>query len=138
MAPQDIRQPTPWFGGALAFIGSAGIAAAWVAVALMTASQCGWMAIVAALDAAWLLRLGRAPRGPVRMAIGVGPSLLAVALAQWGIVSAHLSGMLGLGFAETMGKLGPSLAWTLTQLANQPGDWAWIVAGLLVAAFASR
>ena len=72
------------------------------------------------------------------MAIGVGATLLAVAMAQWGIVSAHLSGMLGLGFGDTIGKLGPSLAWTFTTLANHPADWAWIVFGLLVAAFASR
>ncbi|KGQ19538.1 putative transmembrane protein [Lysobacter dokdonensis DS-58] len=137
MSTQGIAH-SRWFGAALALVGSGGVAAAWVAVSMVTASQCGWMAVVAALDAAFLLRLARAPRGLARMAIGVGATILAVALAQWGIVSAHLSGMLGLGFADTMGKLGPSLAWTLTTLANSPADWAWIGAGLVVAAFASR
>ena len=137
MATQEIRH-SPWAGAALALVGSTGIAAAWVAAALLTSSQCGWMALVAALDAAWLLRLGRAPRGAARMALGVAATLLAIALAQWGIVSAHLSGMLGLGLAETMGKLGPALAWTMAQLANTPADWAWMVAGLVVAAVLSR
>ena len=94
MAPQDVSQ-SPWMGAALALIGSAGIAAAWVAASLLTSSQCGWMAVIAALDAAWLLRLGRAPSGWARMALGVAATLLAIALAQWGIVAAHLSGMLG-------------------------------------------
>ena len=137
MPPQEIRH-SRMLGALFALVGSAGIAAAWVAVALTTSSQAGWMTVIAALDAAWLLRLGRAPGGWPRMAIGVGATALAVAMAQWGIVSAHLSGMLGLGFGDTIGKLGPSLAWTLTTLANRPSDWAWIVFGLLVAAFASR
>src|SRR5689334_17744446 len=100
MALQDtgphpsMEAASPWAGAALALIGSTGVAAAWVAAAMLTNMQCGWMAVVAALDAAWLLRLGRAPRGLVRMAIGVVATLLAVGLAQWGIVSAHLSGML--------------------------------------------
>ena len=137
MAPQE-TQHSPWMGAALALVGSTGIAAAWVAAAMFTSSQCGWMAVIAALDAAWLLRLGREPRGWVRTGTGVAATALAIALAQWGIVSAHLSGMLGLGFGETMTKLGPSLAWTLTHLANTPADWAWIGFGLLVAAIASR
>jgi hypothetical protein len=137
MATQDI-QHSPWVGAALALIGSAGIAAVWVAATMLTASQCGWMAVIAALDAAWLLRLGRVQSGWTRMALGVGATLLAVVLAQWGIVAAHLSGMLGLGLGETMTKLGPSLAWTLTHLANGPADWAWIACGVFVAAIASR
>ena len=58
MAPQE-TQHSPWMGAALALVGSTGIAAAWVAAAMFTSSQCGWMAVIAALDAAWLLRLGR-------------------------------------------------------------------------------
>ena len=80
-SPSEGRN-TPWPGAALALIGSAGIAAAWVAVAMLSASQCGWMAVIAALDAAWLLRLGHAPRGGARMAIGVGATGLTIALAQ--------------------------------------------------------
>ena len=137
MASQEIGH-SPWMGAALALIGSTGIAAAWVAASMVTSSQAGWMAVLAALDAAWLLRLGRAPSGWTRMAIGVAATLLAVVLAQWGIVAAPLSGMLGLGLGETMTKLGPSLAWSLTHLANTPADWAWIAVGVFVAAIASR
>ena len=50
MPPQEIRH-SRMLGAALALVGSAGIAAAWVAVALTTSSQAGWMAVIAALDA---------------------------------------------------------------------------------------
>jgi hypothetical protein len=129
---------TAWPGAALALVGSAGVAAAWVAVAMLGASQCGWMAVIAALDAAWLLRLARVPSGSLRMTIGIGATVLAIVLAQWGIVSAHLSGMLGLSFTDTALRLGPALAWTLAGLANGPLDLAWIAIGLVVAAIASR
>jgi hypothetical protein len=134
---QDVRHFS-WFAIALAVLGSAGIAAAWIAAALLTQSQCAWMAVIAALDAAWLLRLGGAPRGNARMVVGVVSTVVAIGLAHWGIVSAHLAGMMGMGFLDTASRLGPSLAWTLSTLANTPVDLAWLAAGLVVAAFASR
>jgi len=137
MPPQDVRSST-WLGALLALIGSTGIAAAWVAASMLTASQCGWMAVVAALDAAFLLRLGGAPPGLARMAIGVVATLFTIALAQWGIVSANLSGMMGLPVFDTAMRLGPSLAWTLAKMANTTFDLIWLAIGVVVAAIASR
>jgi hypothetical protein len=134
---QDVRSFT-WFAVVLAAIGSAGIAAAWVAASLLSGSQCAWMAVVAALDAAWLLRLAGARRGNVRMVAGALATAAAIVLAHWGIVSAHLAGMMGLGFTDTALRLGPSLAWNLSVLANGPADIAWMAAGLVLAAIASR
>ena|SRR5688572_3767848 len=138
---QDARQGAGWtiaWATGLAALGSAGVAAAWVAVSMLTQSQGAWMAVVAALDAAWLLRLAGAPRGTSRMCAGVLSTVVAIALAHWGIVSAHLAGMMGLGFLDTALRLGPSLAWTLSSLANSTADLAWLSAGLIVAAIASR
>ena len=138
MSPPQAFRRFPWFGMVLAALGSGGIAAAWVAAAMLSGSQCGWMAVVAALDAAWLLRLSHAPSGTARVAISVLATALAIVLAQWGIVAAHLAGMMGLPFSDTALRLGPSLAWTLSSLANTPFDLAWLAAGLVVAAVASR
>ncbi|UHQ20964.1 hypothetical protein LVB87_07475 [Lysobacter sp. KIS68-7] len=135
--PQDGRS-FPWFAVLLLLLGSTGVAAAWVAVSMVTGSQCAWMSLVAGLDAAWLLRLAGAPRGGLRMAAGVCAAAAAIALAHWGIVSAHLAGMMGMGFVETAMRLGPSLAWTLSALANTTTDLAMLFLGLVVAAFASR
>ena len=137
MPPQDVRSST-WLGALLALIGSTGIAAAWVAASMLTASQCGWMAVIAALDAAFLLRLGGARPGHVRMALGVAATLLTIVMAQWGIVSANLSGMMGLPVLDTALRLGPSLAWTLASMANTTMDLAWLAIGLVLAAIASR
>ena len=134
---QDARR-FPWFAVALAALGSAGIAAAWVAAAMLSGSECAWMAVVAALDAAWLLRLSGAPRGGMRVTVAVLATVVAIVLANWGIVAAHLSGMMGLGFVETALRLGPSLAWTLATLANSTTELAWFAAGVVVAFFASR
>lgn len=126
------------FAIVLVALGSAGVAAAWVAAAMIAASQCSWMAVVAALDAAWLLRLAGAPAGNGRMVAGVLATIAAIVLAHWGIVAAHLSGMMGLPFLDAMLRLGPSLAWTLSALANTTTDLALLALGLVVAAFASR
>ena len=91
----------PWFALVLLVLGSTGVAAAWVAAAMVSETQCAWMAVVAALDAAWLLRLAGAPRGGTRMAAGVLATATAIVLAHWGIVSAHLAGMMGLSLFDT-------------------------------------
>ena len=79
-----------------------------------------------------------ASEGPRRMAIGVVATLLTIALAQWGIVSANLSGMMGLPVFDTAMRLGPSLAWTLAKMANTTFDLIWLAIGVVVAAIASR
>jgi len=128
----------PWFALVLVLLGCFGLAAAWVVIALLSGSQGAWMALLAALDAAWLLRLGGARPGWTRMGVGVAATALTIVLANWGIVAAHLGGMLGLGFTDATLRLGPSLAWTLAALANGGADLLWFAAGLTLAAIMSR
>jgi hypothetical protein len=134
----SVARNFPWFAALLALIGSLGLAAAWIAVAMISWSQSAWMAPLAALDAAFLLRLGGARPGMLRMGLGMAATLLAIALANWGIVAAHMAGMMGLGFTDAAFRLGPSLAWTLSTLANAPTDLAWLLAAVVLAAIASR
>ncbi|WP_246109186.1 hypothetical protein [Vulcaniibacterium gelatinicum] len=129
----------PLFALALLLLGSGGVAAAWVAVAMLSGHQAAWMAVVAALDAAWLLRLAGVPRGWPRPLAAVAATGLAIALAHWWIVAAQVGGPLGLDFLETLQRLGPSLTWTLAQLATDvPGDVLWYLAALAVAVIAAR
>jgi hypothetical protein len=128
----------PWFAAGLLLLGCLGVAAAWVSLALLGGRQCGWMATLAALDAAWLLRLGGAAPGPGRMLAGVAGTALTVGLANWGIIAAHLAGAFGLEFIDSALRLGPALAWTLAGLANGPVELAWLLAALLLAALATR
>nr|AGW45540.1 hypothetical protein [uncultured bacterium Lac36W] len=135
-ATQD--RSIPWFALALLALGCAGFAAAWTAVAMLTGAQCAWMAPLSALDAAWLLRLGGAKPGAARMGLGIAATVVTIVLANWSIVAANLAGMMGLDFLGSALRLGPSLAWTLSGLANGAAELAWMAAALVLAAIASR
>ena len=119
---------------ALALAGSIGIAAAWILVARATGHQSSWMAVVAALDAILLLRMGGFRPGAVRAAWAVACTLLAIALANWGIAADQVGRMLGLTPWGSMARLGPEYGWLLLRLANGAVDLAWMAAGLVVAA----
>ena len=128
----------PWFALFLLALGCVGFAAAWTAVAMLSGAQCAWMAPLAALDAAWLLRLGGAKPGIARMWLGISATLVTIVLANWSIVAANLAGMMGLDFLGSALRLGPSLAWTLSGLANGLAELAWMAVAVVLAAIASR
>ncbi|MCI4567886.1 hypothetical protein [Lysobacter sp. CFH 32150] len=137
MSAAPIRR-FPWFAFALLLLGICGLAAAWISVAAISGAPCAWMAPVAALDAAWLLRLARVAPGNGRMLAGVAATAASIALANWGIVAAQMGVVMGLGFLDSALRLGPSLAWTMVDLASGPAEFAWTAAGLLLALIASR
>ena len=128
----------PWLALSLLALGCAGFAAAWTAVSMLSGAQCAWMAPLAALDAAWLLRLGGAKPGMARIGLGIVATAVTIVLANWSIVAAHLAGMMGLDFVGSALRLGPSLAWTMSALANGAGELAWMAAALVLAAISSR
>lgn len=127
-----------WLAPALLALGSLGCAAAWILLALASERQCSWMALLAGLDAAFLLRLGRMPRGRARVVLATAATAVAIALANWGIIAAQVGRTMGLLPWASATKLGPDYAWTLAGLANTPADLAWLGAGLLLAALAAR
>ena len=100
--------------------------------------QCGWMAIVAGLDAALLLRLASMPRGPARVAVAMLGTTATILLANWGIAVTQLGRSVGvLPWASAL-KLGPEHAWTLLSLANTPADLGWMAAGVVLGALLAR
>lgn len=119
-------------------IGVAGFAAAWVLLASATGRQSSWMALLAAVDAAVLLRIGGMAPGARRAAWAVSATLATIVLAHWGIVAAGIGRLVGLGPLDSALKLGTGLAWTVAQLLNGPVDVAWLVASLGVAVLAGR
>lgn len=130
--------PTPWLSWLLLVLGACGFAAAWITLGFFNGAQNSWMAVIGALDIAWMLRLGGWPRGPGRIAAAVVATFAIVALANWGIIATQLGLMLGLAPWDSAMKLGFNHAWTLAQLANGLWDIAWLLLALLVAALASR
>jgi hypothetical protein len=123
---------------ALLLLGSVGLAAAWVLFSLAVGRQASWIAVLAAVDAALLLRLGRMPAGRLRATCAMAGTVLCIALANWAIVAARVGGSLGLLPWDSLFRLGPDFTWTLVRLANDPVDLAWWGAALVVAVVAAR
>ena len=142
-SPDTPRSPLArslrWSYRLLMLLGAcAGFAAIWVVLAWANNRQCGWMALLGALDVAWILRLSGWPAGPRRAAVGVAATAGIVAIANWWIVAVHLGDVLGFNPLESALRLGVHHAWLLAQLANTPFDLAMIPAALVLAALASR
>lgn len=129
---------TPWLGALLLALGIGGFAAVWIMLGAFTSRQNSWMAVLAALDIAWMLRLGGWRPGPRRAMAGMTATALTVLVANWGITASHLGRAMGLQAWESALKLGSDHAWTLAQLANDAGDVLWLVLALVVAAVVSR
>jgi glucan phosphoethanolaminetransferase (alkaline phosphatase superfamily) len=113
--------------------GLLGVVTIWVSVALLTDTACGWMALVAALDFALLLRLVRAPAGAARTLVAIAMTTLAIVLSAWLVVAAQMGTMLGLDPLRSAVRLGPVLALEYTRLGFHGWDWACVAFAPLLA-----
>lgn len=125
----------PWL---LLLLGAGGFAAVWILFALYSSQQHSWMAIVGAIDIAWMLRLGGWPRGGGRTLAAVLATLAMIAAANFGIAAAEVGSGFGLLPWDSATKLGWVHAWTLAQVANSTLDLVLIGLALLTAALLSR
>lgn len=132
------RPSRHWLWPPLLLLGSVTMALAWLTFALVTGSQGGWLAIIAALEAAWMLRLGELHGGKPRMCIAMLATLLIALAANWGIAAAWIGGPMGLTPWESALRMGPHLGWTLIGLANGPLEILCLGIGLLLAAWLAR
>lgn len=127
---------TRWLlSGFALVVGILGIVAVWLALAVLTGSACGWLALVAAADMALMLQLTQAPGSWSRRLVAVAATGLAVAASQWFIAATYLGQALGLTPLESARRLGPVLAWALTLLNLHAADWGWILLSLPLAAW---
>ena len=137
-APSPASAPQLWLWPPLLLLGSVTLVVAWLLVALATGSQAGWMAVAAAAEAAWMLRLGSLPSSKARIALAMLATVLIALAANWGIAAAHIGGPMGLAPWESALRMGPHLAWTLIGLANGTAEILWLLAGLAVARWLAR
>jgi hypothetical protein len=122
----------------LLLIGGLGFAAAWVLAAGTLETHAAWLAPLAAVDVAWMLRLGRMPAGANRAALAVAGTLATILLANWGIAALEIGRSMGLLPWESALRLGSSYAWELIRLANGPTELVWYAIALVAALVASR
>ncbi|HYG06960.1 MAG TPA: hypothetical protein VD865_11215 [Stenotrophomonas sp.] len=137
--------PTPasartshWLWPLLLLLGCVTALIAWLILALALGQQTGWMAILVALESAFMLRLAGMPGGARRALIAVVATALVIIAAQWAIASAQIGAVMGLDVLASAIRMGPRLAWQLTGLANSGLDLAGWVLGLGVAWWAAR
>lgn len=137
-APTPRPRNLTWWPWLLLLLGAGGFAAVWILFALYSSQQHSWMAIVGAIDIAWMLRLGGWPRGGGRMLAAVLATLAMIAAANFGIAAAEVGSGFGLLPWDSATKLGWAHAWTLAQVANSALDLVLIGLALLTAALLSR
>ena len=133
-----LPRPARWLAPVMLVLGGLCFALIWILLALYLERPCGWMALLAALDAALMLRFGGMPRGAARAAWAVIATLSIMVLVNWGVAATQIGISLGLNPWESALKLGLGYAWTLAGLANQATDLAWMALALPVAAIAGR
>lgn len=128
----------PWLSPALLVLAALGFAAIWTLVAVYTNRQVSWLAVIGALDVAWMLRLSGWPRGRSRVLAALAATAAMVVAANWAIIASHLGAALGLEPWESVLRLGSDHAWTLARLANGPLDLLWVGVALVTAAWVAR
>ena len=135
MPPTDrSRTARHWLLPLLALaIGVLGMTAAWLAFYVAFRSPGGWLALVAALDMALMLRLAAAPKGQARAALAMAGTATAIALAYWMMAATEMGLLLGLTPLESSQRLGPVLAGELVRHATSGWDIAWALLALPLA-----
>ncbi|HEX5693628.1 MAG TPA: hypothetical protein VFY00_03295 [Arenimonas sp.] len=123
-----------WLLPTLAWVaGVLGMVALWTAVTLALRSPSGWLALVAAVDLALLLRLAAMPSGHGRAWAAVAGTAVAIALGYWFHAAIMMGLMLGLQPVESALRLGPVLAGELIRQGTSAWDLAWALLALPLA-----
>ena len=127
MKPIPARQyATAAFAGLL-IVG--GIVAIWGGLGLIWRKPCGWMALVAALDAAVLLRLAGFPAGAARARIASMATALSIPAGAFVVAAASIGAGFGTLPHEAIWHIGPDLATTWWRLNGS----AWDALAMLLA-----
>jgi hypothetical protein len=116
----------------------AGVAAIWSGLTVMLGGPCGWMAVVAALDAALLLRLASFPAGRERAAFALVITAATVAAGAFLFATAHVGLMLGMRPSESVWKMSLGLASLYVQANTGWVELAWVGAALMIAWLSNR
>lgn len=117
---------------------TAGLSAVWAGVAALSGGNASWMAVVAALDSALLLRLAGHPPGDRRAALGLLITAVTVASSAVLVAAAKIGMVMGVKPMVALGRISAEMVplWLGAQVGWM--DALWVAAGLLVAWFSAR
>ena len=136
--PELSHRPIPWLALVMLLLGGLCFAVVWVMLSVYLGKPFGWMAVLGALDAAVMLRLGGMRRGMARVLLAVLATAAIIVLANWGTAATQIGFAMGLNPWDSALKLGMDYAWTLSGLANQMADRLWMAVALVIAALTAR
>jgi len=124
---------TAILASAATIAGVLGIGAMWTVLNVQTGGAHGWAALVAALDAALLLRLAGVRPGWRRAAVGPLAVLATVAVVAFLTVATRVGFAMGLRPLESAERLGLGLVWTMVQGIASPWDAVAVLLALPLA-----
>ena len=127
-----------WLWPFLLLLGALTLTVAWASLALASGRQHGWVALLAALQAAWMLRLGGMRPGWARAALAAAATVAVTVAVQWLVASGHIGGQMGMAPWEAAPKMGARYVWTLAGLANSRLDLLCLALAPLLALRAGR
>lgn len=116
----------------------AGLAALWSGLGLSLRSACAWMALIAALDAAVLMRLAGLPAGRARCLIVLSTTLLALPVSIYCVGATQVGALFGVRPHEALWMTGPDLALTWWRLNTAHYDLAFPLLSLPLAWWLDR
>ena len=123
----------PWL-----LVAAAGIAAAWVLIALYLGRPLNGAAFVVAADMALVVRLAKLPRGTTRGLLAAAGTALGIALAIWWTVASRVGIEMGMPPWEGIPLMGSGFAWTLVQMSQAPLDWLQYAIAIALAGWFGR
>jgi hypothetical protein len=127
-----VRSSTLVLGASIGAVAIVGVAAVWAGLAAIVASQCAWMAPVAALDAALLLRLASFPAGSRRAALALAITAATIVVGNALVATALIGRSMGMRPVHALTRMSPDLAWLYVQANSGWVELAWYaLAGVL-------
>jgi hypothetical protein len=110
-----------------------GVAAIWAGLAAMRGGQCAWMAPLAALDAALLLRLANVPTGSKRSGMALAITAATIAVGNVLVATALIGQAMGMRPVHALGRMSPELAWMHIQANSSWTELAWYALAFVLA-----
>lgn len=133
MNRSPVKPVNRWMALAACVVAIIGVGAVWAGVSLVTRNHAGWMSVVAALDAALLLRLAGWPAGRQRVALALAVTALTVVAANFLIATAQIGRAMGMRPFEAIPRMSSELAMLYASTNNGWAELIWVVLALLVA-----
>lgn len=133
MPPAPISASTQALAYGACLFAIVGVAALWAGASLILGGLSSWIAVLAALDAALLLRLAGWPHGRTRVALALAVTGLTALVAGYFVATAQVGRVMGMRPYEALPRMSPELAWFYLQTQLGWAEAVWLALAGLVA-----